>query len=523
MTTLFTLTGLLTCAILLTWLAHRIDVPFPIVLVIGGALLGFVPVLPEIPFDPELILALVLPPILFSAAYQTSLRDFRRQLRAISILAIGLVIATTLAVGAVLKWLLPDVPWAVAFTFGAIISPPDAVAATAIFARLRAPRILVSTIEGESLLNDASALVLYKFAVAAVLTGTFSARAASVEFVYVAAGGLLIGWLAGHALNWVAVRMKEPPLQVMLSLVVPYLACLAAELAHTSWVLAVVAAGLVGSRCLSEAFSAETRILAWSFWDVVTVLLVCLVFILMGSQLHVILQRMAPDELLQMLGIGVVLTAAAVATRMVWIFPNAYLPRRFDEVVLKRTVHYPSWRIIVVTGWCGMRGIVSLAAVLALPLTLADGAPFPFRDRLIFLTFIVTFLTLVIPGLTLAPLMRLLKIGGDADAPEERRLAREQTANAAMHRIAHLEREGDLTAEVAAHLRLDYEARLNYTGVHRWLMSYKSDPYFKGKRAALAAERERLLAMSRAQQISDDVLHDIEREIDYEEARLPRG
>jgi CPA1 family monovalent cation:H+ antiporter len=170
-----------------------------------------------------------------------------------------------------------------------------------------------------------------------------------------------------------------------------------------------------------------------------------------------------------------------------------------------------------------MRGIVSLAAVLALPLTLANGAPFPFRDELIFLTFVVTLLTLVIPGLTLAPLMRLLNVGGDADAPEEQRLAREQIAHAAIERIKRLEREGALTAEIAAHLRRDYEARLNYTGAHRWLMSYHNDPYFTGKRAALQAERERLLAMSRAQQISDDVLHEIEREIDYEEQRLPQA
>jgi CPA1 family monovalent cation:H+ antiporter len=523
MTTLYTLTGLLTCAILLTWVAHRVGVPFPIVLVLGGGLLGFVPGLPEIPFDPDLILVLMLPPVLFAAAYQTSLRDFKQQLRAISLLAIGLVIVTTLGVGAVLKWLLPDIPWAVAFTFGAIVSPPDAVAATSIFSRLRAPRALVTTVEGESLLNDASALVLYKFAVVAALTGAFSVRSASLEFIYVAAGGLLIGWVGGRALNWVSIRMRDPQLQVMFTLVMPYLVYLAAESAHTSWVLAVVASGLVGARCLSEAYSAEMRILAWSFWQVVTILLVCLVFILIGSQLHAIVQRMTPDQLPQMLLMSAALTAAAIAIRMLWVFPGAYLPRKFDEVVLKRRVRYPPWQHLVILGWCGMRGIVSLVAVLALPLTLADGTPFPFRDELIVLTFVVTLLTLVIPGLTLAPLMRALRIRGDADAPEELRLAREETARAAIHGIERFERDGVLTADIAEHLKRDYEARLHHTSAHRWLMSYDSDPYFKGKRAALAAERERLLALSRSQRISDDVLHEIEREIDFEEARLPRG
>ena len=245
-------------------------------------------------------------------------------------------------------------------------------------------------------------------------------------------------------------------------------------------------------------------------------------FILIGSQLHAIVERMTPDKLPRMLMIGIVLTGAAIAIRMLWVFPGAYLPRKFDEVVLKRTVHYPPWQYLVILGWCGMRGIVSLVAVLALPLTLADGTPFPFRDQLIVLTFVVTLLTLVIPGLTLAPLMRALRIRGDADAPEEQRLAREETARAAIHSIERFEREGVLTADIAEHLRRDYEARLNYTGPHRWLMSYENDPYFTGKRAALAAERERLLAMSREQQISDDVLHEIEREIDYEEERLPQ-
>lgn len=507
-------------AVVVIWAAGRIGVPYPIALVIAGGLLGFVPGLPRIPFEPALMLQIVLPPILFAAAYKTSWRDFRRQLRSITLLAVGLVIATTLIVGLALRWLLPDIPWAVAFAFGAIISPPDAVAATAIFSRLRAPRILTVTLEGESLLNDATGLVLYKFAVAAALTGMFSPTQASLEFAWVAAGGLALGFAAAWALQWIALKMEEAALQIVFSLVIPYVVYGAAEAVHASGVLAVIAAGLVGARCLSTQYTAEARILGWSTWQVITLLLDALVFMLIGSQLHGIVNSIARATLPQMLLYAMLLTGVCMAVRMVWMFPGAYLPRLFDQAVLRRKVSYPPWRGVIVAGWCGMRGIVSLVAALALPLTLPDGSDFPYRDEIIFLTFAVTLATLVLPGLTLAPLMRWLGIGGDAHVQEEEHLARRETAQAAIRTIAALEQDALLTPEVAAHLKHDFESRLHHASPVGLVLAYGDDPYLIGRRAALEAQRQRLMQLLREQRISDEILHEIEREIDYEEARL---
>ncbi len=511
---------LLAVAVLLTWWARRIGIPYPIVLVVGGALLGFIPGLPTIPFDPTLILALVLPPILYGAAYNISMREFKQQIRAITLLAVGLVIATTLVVGAVLKWLIPDIPWAIAFAFGAIVSPPDAVAATAIFSRARISRMLRITLEGESLLNDATGLVLYKFAVAAALTGLFSFSEATGQFIIVAIGGLLLGYVLGRLLNALSAQLRDPTLQIVISLVIPYVIYLLAEALHISGVLAVVAAGLVGARMLSQQFSAEARILGWSTWEVLIILLDSLVFILVGSQLRGIVERL-PDttSFMTLITWGIALTLVAFAVRMIWIFPGAYLPRWIDEKWLGKKVVYPPWQNVVIAGWCGMRGIVSLAAALALPYTLHNGAAFPYRDLIIFLTFIVTFLTLVIPGLTLAPLMRWLKVGGDIDSFEEQRVARERTIRAALTALAALHQSQELTTDIYQLLKADYEARLNHALPSGYLISYDSDPYFKGRRAAVAAERRRLIELWRASDISDEVLHMLERELDYEEAR----
>src|SRR6185369_2135420 len=261
------------CALALCWAARRYDVPYPIALVVGGGALGFVPLVPPLELDPELLLVLVLPPILYQAAVLTSWRDFTVSIRAIGLLAIGLVVATTLAVGAALKFLLPDIPWAAAFAFGAIVSPPDAVAATAVLSKMNIPRRVVTVLEGESLVNDASGLVLYKFAVAAALTGTFSLLDASVQFVGVAAGGVVLGVLTGLVFVVIHRHLGDVLIEVLTSLLVPYLAYVVAESVHASGVLAVVAAGLVRGRHAPVVASAEMRILSRSMWNVAVFLL----------------------------------------------------------------------------------------------------------------------------------------------------------------------------------------------------------------------------------------------------------
>jgi Na+/H+ antiporter len=513
------LIGLVGAAIALGWLARHLGLPYPIALVVGGAAIGFVPGLPRLPFDPNLILVLVLPPILYQAALFTSWRDFRANLGPISRLAVGLVIATTVAVAATLKWLVPELPWAVAFAFGAIVSPPDAVAATAIMSRMNVPRRIVTLIEGESLVNDASGLVLYRFAVAAALTGAFSLVQATGEFVLVAAGGIVVGTVLARFFVAIHRRVGDTLMEMMLSLMLPYLAYLAAEKLHLSGVLAVVAAGLVRGRYAPEAFSPQARIAAYSLWRVVVFAVNCLVFILIGLQLPDLVAGLAGTSLAQAIAYGVLLSVVAMAVRLAWVGPAGYLTR-LVLAKLGRPEPVPPWRNVAVVGWCGMRGIVSLAAALALPLTLTDGSPFPGRDLLVFLAFVVIFVTLVVPGLTLGPLVRALKVGGDWSVLDETTLARAETARAALGELDRLERERDVTAEIAASLRSDFEARLARAAPTALALAHGDDPWCHARRALVRAERQRLVALWREGRIGDEVLHEIERELDFEESLL---
>src|SRR3989454_9933301 len=290
---------LLLCAVALGWVARHFQFPYPIALVIGGGALGFVPRLPQLQFDPQFLLVLVLPPILYQAALLTSWHEFKANIRPIGLLAIGLVIATTLAVGATLKLLIPDIPWSAAFVLGAIVSPPDAAAATSILSRLNIPRNVVTVLEGESLVNDASGLVIYKFAVAAVLTGAFSLWQASLEFVGVALGGVVIGVLMGRVFVFIHRYLGDAFIEVLTTLAVPYVAYIFAESLHLSGVLAVVAAGLVRGRYAPEIVSAERRIIARSGWDLLVFLLNSLIFILIGMQLCGVVSRLTGYSLAQ--------------------------------------------------------------------------------------------------------------------------------------------------------------------------------------------------------------------------------
>src|SRR3990172_8856773 len=299
------LVALFAAAVALAWLARRARVPYPIALVLGGAALAFVPGLPRFPVDPNLILVIVLPPVLYQAALLTSWRDFRANLGTISLLAVGLVVATTVTVAATLKWLAPEVAWAAAFALGAIVSPPDAVASTAVLSRLNMPRRIVTLLEGESLVNDASGLVLYRLAVAAVLTGAFSIPQATLQFVLIAAGGIAVGVTLGRAFVAIHRQLGDTLVEIVLSLVLPYAAYLIAETAHVSGVLAVVAAGLVRGRYAREAFSPEARIVAQSVWTVVVFLVNCFVFILIGLQLPAIVSGLGGRSVSEAVGVGV--------------------------------------------------------------------------------------------------------------------------------------------------------------------------------------------------------------------------
>src|SRR3989440_7195639 len=328
---------LLLCALALGWASRRFGLPYPIALVGGGGLLGFIPRLPQLDFAPQFLLVLVLPPILYQAALLTSWRDFKANLRPIGLLAIGLVIATTLVVGAALKALAPDIPWAAALAFGAIVSPPDAVAATAILSRLSMPRRIVTVLEGESLVNDASGLVLYKFAVAAVLSGTFSLADASIEFVLISAGGIAIGMLLGGLFVLLHRYLGDPVIEGLLSLSVPYMVYVLAESVGASGVLAVVAAGLLRGRYSPAMVSAEMRILARSVWNILVFMLNSLIFILIGVQLSAVVGRLEGYTGWDLAAYALAVSMVAISVRFAWVYFAEYLPAWISRFTGKKS------------------------------------------------------------------------------------------------------------------------------------------------------------------------------------------
>lgn len=510
---------LLLCAVGLGWIARRFGFPYPIALVAGGALLGLIPRLPQFPFDPQLILVLVLPPILYQAALLTSWSDFKAQLRPIGLLAIGLVIATTLAVGAAFKLLVPEVPWAVAFVLGAIVSPPDAVAATAILSRLNIPRRIVTILEGESLVNDASGLVLYKFAVAAVLTGAFSLADASAQFVGLAAGGIVLGIALAYVFIAIHKRLGDPFIEVLTALTIPYTVYIAAESLHLSGVLAVVAAGLVRGRHSPELVSAEMRILARSVWNILVFMLNSLIFMLIGIQMSDVLEKLARYSVAELAGLGLAVSATAILVRFAWVYPAAYLPRLISAKI-RAAEPAPAKRELFVISWCGMRGIVSLAAALALPATLPGGAPFPYRDLVIFLTFFVIAVTLVTQGLTLPALIRRLKVGADWSLRREQERVRVAMGAAALAAVDRIMQAENAPPEWAAPLRAELADRLALVAPAGAETSAKAELLARLRHAALQAERRELIRLWRDNEISDEVMHHLEEILDYQEAHL---
>src|SRR6266702_1504364 len=502
---------LLLCAVALGWVARHFQFPYPIALVIGGGALGFVPRLPQLQFDPQFLLVLVLPPILYQAALLTSWRDFKANIRPIGLLAIGLVIVTTLAVGATLKFLIPDIPWAAAFVLGAIVSPPDAVAATAILSRLNIPRRVVTVLEGESLVNDATGLVIYKFAVAAVLTGAFSLWQASLEF-----GGVLLAPLFVFIHRY----LGDAFIEVLTTLAVPYVAYILAESLHLSGVLAVAAAGLVRGRYAPEIVSAEMRIIARSVWNLLVFLLSSLIFILIGMQLSGIVSRLTDYSLTQLFLYGTFVSVVAVIVRFAWVYPATYLSLML-RASLGQFVAPPVEGEVFIMAWCGMRGIVSLAAALALPPTLADGNAFPERDLIIFLTFVVIAVTLVVQGLSLKPLIRRLRLGRDWSLQEEQQRAKMALGKAAIAAIDAVAAKDEIANELAERIRAEFAEKITLSVPGGLMLSHSgADDARRLRAAAVKAERQELIRLWRENQISDEVLHYIEEDLDYQESRI---
>jgi len=508
---------LLLCSVVLGWLSRRAGLPYPIALVLGGGALSFIPGLPKLEYDPQFLLVIVLPPILYQAALLTSWRDFKASLRPIGMLAVGLVIVTMLAVGAMLKFLIPDLPWAAAFVFGAIVSPPDAVAATAILSRLNMPRRIVVVLEGESLVNDASGLVLYKLAVAAVLTGSFSIAGASAEFAMVSFGGLAIGLAGGLAFIWLHRQIGDAFTEVLVSLSIPYTLYVLAESFHCSGVLAVVAAGIIRARYTPVIVSAEMRILARSVWNILVFMLNSFVFILIGMALSGVMGRLSGFSAIDLAAYAVSVTLVAILVRFAWVYPATFVPR-WLSARLRAAEAAPRHGEAFIMSWCGMRGIVSLAAALALPTETESGEPFPYRDLLIFLTFIVISVTLVLQGLTLTSLIRWLKLGTDPSAHEEHMRARVALGKAALAAIDKVAAGEKMPRDIVARVRAEFDDRI---GAALPQGHHSSFAFGRDLRlAAVRAERQELIRIWRAGDISDEILHHLEEELDYEEQRF---
>ncbi len=518
--------GLLVLVTAVVWLSSRLAVPYPILLVLGGLLIALVPGLPDVPLQTDIFFLMFLPPLLYRAALQTSWRDFRADIRPISMLAIGLVLVTMTAIAAVSHYVV-GLPWAAGFALGAIISPPDAIAATSVMQRLRLPKRITTILEGESLVNDATALVAYKFAIAAMVLGEFSLPMATLQFFLVSIGGIVIGYFVGMILAWLRPRIRDDSVDMLVSLLAPFIAYLPAEWCKVSGVLAVVTCGLYMGRKLPRIVSSHQRLRLFAVWEALTFLLNGVVFVLIGLQLPGIVRRIEEDRsatLLQTCIYALLIAGVAIVVRLAFVFPLAMLPRMILPGVRQRDP-MPSFEALFLVGWAGMRGIVSLAAAMALPLVIDDKmTPLPRRDEIIFVTFGVILVTLVGQGLSLPAVIRKLGFAPEDANEREETLARRELAYAALGRLDSMEFMDEVPKPALAEVRAGYELRIKRFNQRidgsDSLAEDPCDTQVEIELEALAAERAMLIKLRDDEMISDDVLRHVQNELDIAEMRL---
>jgi monovalent cation/hydrogen antiporter len=507
---------LLAVAVGIRYLSRRVAIAEPILLLAAGVLLGLYPNLPQVELEPDIVFALFLPPILFAAAYFTPIRDFRADARAILLLAVGLVLFTAVAVGLVAQVVIPTMSLAAALTLGAIVAPPDAVAATAIFRRLGVPRRIVTILEGESLVNDATSLTLYR-AAAAVALGTiaFSPAATSVDFLVIGAGGVLVGVLIGLVMTTLLRRTGDPVLEIAVTLIAPPTTYLFAERFGVSGVLAVVVAGLITGRRAARVLSPDARLLGSGAWQILIWAIHAVVFMAIGLQLPTILAGLSATPASVLIGYGIAISATVILARIVWVLPSAYLTR--GRMTAEEKAAYPTLRVAAVVSWAGMRGVVSLAAALAL-------APdFPERPLILYLTFCVIVATLVGQGLTLPWVIRKLRMTATGDGMEaEETHARLAAVDAGLARV------NELREEYPDHLPLldQIMDELEHEVSH---VAPRDIPIDEAQREALDhrairaavrnAEREAVIQLRDDGVINDETLRRIELELDLEAVR----
>jgi monovalent cation/hydrogen antiporter len=499
--------------------ARAVDVPYPIVLVVGGLVLGFVPGLPEVELEPELVLVIFLPPLLYSAAFFANLHDLRRDMRSISLLAIGLVLTTMCVVAVVAHALVDGLSWGAAFALGAIVAPTDPVAATAVARRLAVPRRIVSIIEGESLINDGTALVAYRFAVAAAVGGSFSLVDAGLEFVAGAVGGVLIGLAVGWVISEVRRRIDDVPVEITISLLSGYAAYLPAEAVDASGVLAAVTVGILLGWRAPRISTARMRLQGYAVWDTLVFLLNALLFVLIGLQLPMILDGLSGEPAMTLIAHAAAVSLAVILTRIAWMHTLPFVVRALDRRPQQRE-RRAGWRFRTIGAWSGMRGSVSLAAALALP------SDFPRREEILFLTFSVIFTTLVLQGLTLPALIRRLGVRDDGAEEREELAGRRAAVDAALRAIDDLAAREWTYDDSADRMRRAYEYRRSRLAARAGETDdgdgyeHRSLKYQKMVREVLDAQRAEILGLRDAGVISNEVMHRLERELDLEDERL---
>ncbi|NII24446.1 Na+/H+ antiporter [Pseudoflavitalea sp. X16] len=511
---------------MLSMLSDKLRISYPILLVIAGLLIGFIPGVPAIKLEPDLVFIIFLPPLLYAAAWNTSWNDFWRHRRPIGLLAFGLVVFTATAIAFISNALIPGFTLSLGFLLGGIISPPDAIAATSVLQQLKVPKRITTILEGESLINDASSLIVFRFALAAISTGHFVLWEAGVDFLLVAVMGIVIGLAIAHIVyaihRWLP---TTPSIDTAITLISPYLMYIAAEHFHFSGVLAVVSGGLFLSFRSHEVFSYNTRIQAVSVWETLVFLLNGVVFIMIGLELPYIINELEDNSLLSAIWHAVIISLATIVIRIIWVFPGAYLPRVLSKRIRENETR-PNWKSVFITGWSGMRGVVSLASALAVPITLAKDQAFPYRNLILFITFVVILFTLVIQGLSLPWLIRVLKIEAPESEAHHEHAIRLRMANAVLDMLEKSYREESSTIEAFVRLKERY-TRMAEIANSRLQQDEKAQlsgsfipQYRKMLLEAVEVRRAELQKMTRHKEFPDELLRKREAELDLEEARL---
>ncbi|MEA2353819.1 MAG: monovalent cation/hydrogen antiporter [Thermoleophilaceae bacterium] len=516
--------GILVAVAGLGALARRLSVPYPIVLVIGGALFGFVPGLPAVHLDPHVVLVIFLPPLLYSAAFFANLNDIRSNVRATTIGAVVLVLFTMAAVAVAAHELVDGLPWGAAFALGAVVSPTDPLAAASIMRRLDVPRRMVSSLEGEGLFNDATALVAYKVAVVAVVSGSFSLADAGLRFVAGALGGVAIGLAVGWVIAFVRARTEDIQLSITISLLSGYAAFIPADQLGASGVLAAVTTGIYMGIRGPSIISPRTRLQGFMVWDILDFVVNATLFVLVGLQLRTVVKGLHGFSVGELAGYALAVSAVVILARIAFFFTMPYLIRVLDRRPVQRARRVGA-RYRFVLAWSGMRGAVSLAAALALPLETDAGTPFPDRNLLIFLTFAVIFSTLVLQGLSLPALIRRTGIHADEAEDHEELRARLAATKAALAHIEELADEDWTRDDTIERMRGAYEYRKRRLAARAGKIEDdgyedRSIAYQQTIQSVLAAQREALVRMRDERKISNEVMNRVLRELDLEETRL---